>query len=138
MERDISYLPILMHTLHKRMTEVHDEVLTNFDLSRKHVPFLMILTKHKEGLTQQEITEKLNLDKGHISRTLRDLESKGYIEKIGESSYKNVFKATDKSNKIRKVIKEENHKIVNRVLDVLTEEEILAFELTIQKIMEAL
>ncbi|QWB95242.1 MarR family transcriptional regulator [Mycoplasmatota bacterium] len=138
MQRDISYLPILMHTLHKKITEAHDKVLTDFDLSKKHVPFLMLFTKYKDGMTQQEITEKLNLDKGHISRTLRDLEAKGYIEKLGDSSYKNVFVATHKSNQIKKVIKEENQKIINRVLDVLTEDEMKAFEMTIQKIMKAL
>jgi DNA-binding MarR family transcriptional regulator len=138
MQKDISYLPILMHTLHKKMTEAHEGILKDFDLTKKHVPFLMVISRSEDGLTQQEITEKLCLDKGHISRTLRDLESIGYVEKIGDGGYKNVFKVTAKANEVRDIFKFENQKIVNRVLNVLTEDEMKAFESIIKKIMDAL
>ena len=138
MHKDINNLALLMHNLFKSMADLHERQLESFDVTKKHIPFLMLLGKQKEGLTQPEITGKLNFDKGHISRTLRELKNKGYVEKIGDTSYKNKFVITEKSNEIIKLIKEENQKIVTRVSEVLSEDEIKAFESTIKKIIDVI
>lgn len=136
MSRDISYLPVLFHTLHKKMMEEHENIITSYDLTRKHVPFLMVMARSEEGFTQQEISEKMSMDKAHTSRTLRELEEKGYVLKLGEGSYKHKYIITEKAKKIKEIIKSSNDEIVKRMLEVLTDDEINQFESIIKKITD--
>lgn len=136
MERNISYLPILFHSLHKMMMEEHDTVFESCDLTKRHIPFLMVMGRFPEGLTQQEISEKMNMDKAHTSRTLRDLEEKGYVIKEGEGTYKHKYLPTEKSIEIKKLLKEKNDQIVNKVLSVLSDDEINQFETILRKLTD--
>ncbi len=137
-ERDISYLPVLFHTLNKLMMEQHEDILKEFELTRRHVPFLIMLSRYPEGLTQQELSEKLNLDKAHTSRTLRDLEAKGYVNKLGETAYKNKYVETGTAQKVKCLVEKKNHDIVNKILEVLTDDELDAFENLVKKITSSL
>ncbi len=134
MERDISYLPVLFHSFNKQMMEEHEKILANSELTRRHIPFLIMLSRFPEGLTQQELSEKLNLDKAHTSRTLRDLEAKGYVEKLGETAYKNKFKETKKAHKVKCLVEKKNQEIIKKILGILSNEELDTFEMLVKKI----
>lgn len=137
-QRDISFIPVMFHQIQKKMMEKHEKIMDSFDLTKKHVPFFMILSKFPDGITQQELSEKMHMDKGHTSRTLRELEEKGYVEKLGESAYKNKYKISQKGHDIHQSIKKENQEIIKTVLEVLTEEELENFEKIMRKITEAI
>jgi len=138
MPRDISAFPTLFHTLQKKMMMEHDIVLESNDLSKKHFPFLMYLNRQQNGANQQEICDHLGIDKGHTSRTLRDLENKGIVIKKGEGTYKNKFYLTDKGFDITAQIKKKNQAILQRIMETLSPEELDAFEKIIRKIIESI
>ncbi|MGD9909057.1 MAG: MarR family winged helix-turn-helix transcriptional regulator [Candidatus Izemoplasmatales bacterium] len=136
MERNISYLPILFHSFQKMMMEEHETIVESYDLTKKHIPFLMVIGRFPEGLTQQEISEKMRMDKAHTSRTLRELEEKGYVIKEGEGTYKHKYLPTEKSKQMKKLLKEKNDQIVSKVLSVLTDDEVVQFETIIRKLTD--
>ncbi len=138
MDRDISYLPVLFHRLQKKMMDEHEGIMTSYDLTKRHIPFLMILGRNKEGLTQQEISEMIKMDKAHTSRTLRDLEQRGYVKKLGDSTYKNKYIVTKKAEDARDAIKENNQLMLKKVLSVLTDEELDVFENIVKKLTKTL
>lgn len=138
MRKDISYLPTLMHAIHKKMMIEHEDILEKNDLSKRHIGFIFITCGHKEGLTQNQICQKLRLDKGHVSRTLKDLEKKGFVEKIGEGSYKHQYVASDKAFNVQKQFKKTNNEILKKMFESLSEEEIEMLETLLKKIVETL
>ena len=138
MDRDISYLPVLFHRLQKRIMDEHEGIMKSYDLTKRHIPFLMMLGRNKEGLTQQELSEMLKMDKAHTSRTLRDLEQRGYVEKLGDSTYKNKYIITKKAEDARDSIKANNQLMLKKVLSVLTDEELDVFENIVKKLTQAL
>ncbi|MGE4321345.1 MAG: MarR family winged helix-turn-helix transcriptional regulator [Acholeplasmataceae bacterium] len=137
-QRDITFIPVMFHQIQKKMMEKHEKIMETYDLTKKHVPFFMILSKFPDGVTQQELSEKMHMDKGHTSRTLRELEDKGYVEKLGESAYKNKYKISQKGLDVQFNVKKENQEIIKTVLEVLTEEELESFERIMRKITEAI
>jgi len=138
MSRNISYLPILFHSFQKIMMEEHDSIIESYQLTKRHIPFLMVISRFPEGLTQQEMSEKMHMDKAHTSRTLRDLEEKGYVAKVGEGTYKLKYMPTEKSNEIKSLLKEKNDQIMSKVLSVLTDAEIEQFESIIKKLTDGI
>lgn len=138
MRKDISYIPTLMHAIHKKMMIEHEDILEKNDLSKRHLGFIFVTCSHKEGLTQNQICEKLRLDKGHVSRTLKDLEKKGFVEKVGEGSYKQQYIASEKAFHVQKLLKKTNNDILNKMYDHLTEDEIVMLESILKKIVDTL
>lgn len=73
----------------------------------------------KEGLTQQEMANRLQADKGAVARTLAQLEEQGYVSRRRDPSDKRVTRVylTDKS----KALQSDLEKAVERVITHLNE-----------------
>ena len=138
MQKDISYLPLLFHSIQKKISESHETIMASSNLTRRHIPFIMVIKKYDNGITQQELSEYMHMDKAHTSRTLKDLEEKGYVEKVGNNTYKNKYLLSQQGEDIFKTIKDANQQILNRVLGILTEEELQTFEKIIRKLIQEL
>ena len=138
MQRDISYLPTVMHAIHKKMMLAHETILEENKLGKRHIGFIIVIVENNDGLTQNEICQKLRLDKGHVSRTLRDLESKGFVQKKGDGTYKHVYIATKKALEVRKQFKKTNQTILSKMFDILSKEEFETLEKILKKLMTAL
>ncbi len=65
--------------------------LAPFNLAPEQT-FVMMLLWKKDGLTQNEIGERLGKDKTNITRMLSNLESKGFIRKITCTDDRRCFK----------------------------------------------
>ena len=73
-----------------------------------------------EGMTQQEMANRLQADKGAVARTLAQLEDQGYVSRRPDPTDKRVTRVylTDKS----KVLQGDLEKAVERVISRLQEE----------------
>jgi len=138
MNKDISLLPMLFAALHKKMMEQHQKILASNNLSKTHLPYLMILNDNQDGLMQNEMSEMLFLDKAHTSRSLKELQENGYIVKGDINTYKNKFRLTDKGIDIAKTFKNQNALMRQKVFETLSKEEIDQLSNIISKLYKAI
>jgi DNA-binding MarR family transcriptional regulator len=138
MNKDISLLPMLFAALHKKMMEQHQKILAANNLSKTHLPYLMILNDNQDGLMQNEMSEMLFLDKAHTSRSLKELQENGYIVKGDINTYKNKFRLTDKGIDIAKTFKNQNALMRQKVFETLNKEEIDQLSNIISKLYKAI
>ena len=129
---------MLFAALHKKMMEQHQKILAANNLSKTHLPYLMILNDNQEGLMQNEMSEMLFLDKAHTSRSLKELQENGYIVKGDVNTYKNKFRLTDKGIDIAKTFKNQNALIRQKVFETLNKEEIDQLSNIISKLYKAI
>ena len=138
MNKDISLLPMLFAALHKKMMEQHQKILATNNLSKTHLPYLMILNDNQDGLMQNEMSEMLFLDKAHTSRSLKELQENGYIVKGDINTYKNKFRLTDKGIDIAKTFKNQNALMRQKVFETLNKEEIDQLSNIISKLYKSI
>jgi len=138
MNKDISLLPMLFAALHKKMMEQHQKILAANNLSKTHLPYLMILNDNQDGLMQNEMSDMLFLDKAHTSRSLKELQENGYIVKGDINTYKNKFRLTDKGIDIAKTFKNQNALMRQKVFETLNKEEIDQLSNIISKLYKAI
>jgi DNA-binding MarR family transcriptional regulator len=138
MNKDISLLPMLFAALHKKMMEQHQKILASNNLSKTHLPYLMILNDNQDGLMQNEMSDMLFLDKAHTSRSLKELQENGYIVKGDVNTYKNKFRLTDKGIDIAKTFKNQNALMRQKVFETLSKEEIDQLSNIISKLYKAI
>jgi len=138
MNKDISLLPMLFAALHKKMMEQHQKILASNNLSKTHLPYLMILNDNQDGLMQNEMSDMLFLDKAHTSRSLKELQENGYIVKGDINTYKNKFRLTDKGIDIAKTFKNQNALMRQKVFETLSKEEIDQLSNIISKLYKAI
>jgi DNA-binding MarR family transcriptional regulator len=138
MNKDISLLPMLFAALHKKMMEQHQKILAANNLSKTHLPYLMILNDNQDGLMQNEMSDMLFLDKAHTSRSLKELQENGYIVKGDVNTYKNKFRLTDKGIDIAKTFKNQNALMRQKVFETLSKEEIDQLSNIISKLYKAI
>lgn len=135
MNQDMNFLPILFSTLHKRMMDYHQQVLSKYGLAKIHMPYLMILFEHPEGMTQREMIETLFLDKAHASRALKDLVELKFVRKDDEGTYKNKYYILDLGKALIQESRSEGLRLREKLASVLTKEEIEQFRHISSKIM---
>lgn len=70
----------LISSVHRKSLIFWSHALREYDISSSEYPILIILNE-KEGFAQDEIARKLNLDKSGITRTMKSLLDKGFIER---------------------------------------------------------
>ena len=129
---------MLFAALHKKMMEQHQKILASNNLSKTHLPYLMILNDNQDGLMQNEMSDMLFLDKAHTSRSLKELQENGYIVKGDINTYKNKFRLTDKGIDIAKTFKNQNALMRQKVFETLSKEEIDQLSNIISKLYKAI
>ncbi len=138
MNHDILLLPMLFTALQKKMMEQHQKIMDQYQISKAHMPYLMMLRSNKEGMTQHELSEKSFLDKAHTSRALKELLEKNLVEKEDISKYKNKFKLTEKGLKVAQAFKAEGSKMHKKVFEALSKEELEQLRNIIAKLYDAI
>lgn len=96
--------------LHRHARIYFEKELAPFGLGSGAFPVLMHLL-HKDGMTQQELTEKLHVDKATITRVITKLVKSGYVRRERDPDDKRAYrlfvtqKARETSSEIRKVLR---------------------------------
>ena len=113
MEEEIMQLLKLNNKIF-RTTQVYlDKVLKKYELSSGSYPYLLML-RHKDGINQNMISEKLGYDKAMTTRTVTKLIKLGYLEKNKDQSdhrANNIY-LTPKASVVIENILDEIHALV--------------------------
>ena len=98
--------------------------LQQYNLTAAEEPFLMSVLNN-EGLTQEELTAYVGVDKAAASRTVRSLVEKGFLFRVQDPKDKrqNRVYPTDKAKEIGPLVRKELYKINLALTKELTQEE---------------
>ena len=79
----------------------------------------------KEGLTQQEMANRLQADKGAVARTLAQLEEQGYVSRRRDPSDKRVTRVylTDTSKALQCDLEKAVEKVISRLHEEIAGDE---------------
>lgn len=102
-----------------RCTQVYvDKRLEKFNLTTGSYPYLLVLNK-KDGISQNDISRELNVDKSMSTRTVKKLIDLGYVKKQENKKDERAYKIylTDKGRGIIPEILE----IIDLWIDILVE-----------------
>lgn len=136
MDHSISMLPMLFNILRKKMIIEHQKLMESHELTRRHIPYLMILFNHKEGLLQQEIVDKVHMDKAHASRSLKELLLREFIIKEDKKGYNKKYFLSDKGIDLTLKMKTQSQSIHEEVFSILDDEERTQFEDIIKRLTD--
>ena len=95
---------------------------TNLELQHPQFTLLMVLSK-KDGIPQSLINEVVDRDRASVSRNLKYLEKKEYIQKVKKGGKKKLIFLTQKGKSILPIINEIANKDTECTLKDFTERE---------------
>ena len=109
--------------------------LTGFGINSAEEYILMYLMGHKDA-NQDAIAKFFAIDKGSVARSLQKLEGKGFItRKVNDDNQREkVISLTEKALDLKAVLSELLVDWRSAMYEGLTEEEISAFENTVDKV----
>lgn len=91
MEDKRSPLIKLINKLYRYTQSYTDDTLKRFNLSSGTYPYLLMLSKN-EGISQNQISKKLNVDKAMSARAIKRLIDLGYIKKDVDEEDSRAYK----------------------------------------------
>ncbi len=122
--------------IHREHAKYINENVKEEDLSFGLHPLLIIIYEN-EGINQEKLAELLHLNESTITRNLKKLEDKGFIERIKDKR-KKILKATPKGEKTAKKVMDYDQKWDELIKQNLTEEEYENFLKILKTICEEL
>jgi DNA-binding MarR family transcriptional regulator len=84
----------LLNSAMKSIQSMKMEKMAAFNLSAAHTNCLCRLAESEDGLSQRELAELEAMDKAQVSRVMRELEEKDYVQSTG-GSYKRRYTLTE-------------------------------------------
>lgn len=136
MDNNTPVFSVFLHVMKKKIMDEHLKYFESQNLSKQHLPYMMILSNHQGGLAQTQIIDIIKHDKAHASRALKELIELNYAYKDNEKGYKNKYYLTDKGFEIAVKIKHKNDEILDEIFSVITEEEKHVLEDILKKVVE--
>ena len=99
--------------------------LNKYDLTAAEQPFFMAL-RHNEGITQDELTAIVCVDKSAATRAIKSLEEKGYIIRVKDEKDKrhNRVYQTEKAKQIGEEVAKELLELNDMITKGINSEEI--------------
>ena len=124
----------LISILYREHAKYLNEKVKNEDLSFGLQPILITIYKN-EGIIQEQLAEKFHLNESTITRNLKKLEEKGFIERIPDKR-KKIIKITKKGAKTAQKVMDYDDKWDEKIKSNLNDEEYTVFKNTLIKICE--
>jgi len=111
-----------------------------FGLKGVHLLWMYELLKSPDGIAASELAEHSNINRSLVSRELKSLHKNGYITSInsGKSGYNAKLILTEKGIETAKKIGNIALELQNRVSLDISEEELISFYATLDKIYSSL
>jgi len=100
--------------------------------------FLLNLYKH-DGITQEELAQKVKLDKGTTARAIKKLEDQGYVKRVKKENDRRAYKleVTEKAEQIKKDVYVIMNEWENEVRKCLANEESQELENLLNKLSKS-
>ena len=124
----------LISILYREHAKYLNEKVKNEDLSFGLQPILITIYEN-EGIIQEQLAEKFHLNESTITRNLKKLEKKGFIERIPDKR-KKIIKITKKGAKTAQKVMDYDDKWDEKIKSNLNDEEYTIFKKTLIKICE--
>jgi len=88
-------------TIHRQSSIYLDRQLKQFGISSGQFMYIIIACEN-DGLSQEDIASDLKIDKSSVARTIKQLESDGYVSRVVSSEDKRQYcvYATEKAKQI--------------------------------------
>lgn len=121
---DFELLPIYFENFKKYMDKSISNVIKQYGITFVQFRPIVLLNRHKEdGLSLQELTEKIGIDKANVTRVINDLLEKDIVYKsdLKQRGYK--IKLTKKGLEIANKIINEKEKMHEKLFICFSEEE---------------
>jgi len=93
-----------------------------------------------EGLTQQEMANRLQADKGAVARTLAQLEDQGYVSRRRDPADKRVTRVflTDKSKALQGDLEKAVERVITRLKENIAVDEHDMIKIQLKKMLDSL
>ncbi len=93
-----------------------------------------------EGLTQQEMADRLQADKGAVARTLAQLEEQGFVSRRSDPADKRVTRVylTDKSRALQGDLESAVERVITRLKENIAPDEQDIIKLQLKQMLESL
>lgn len=124
----------LISILYREHAKYLNEKVKNEDLSFGLQPILITIYEN-EGIIQEQLAEKFHLNESTITRNLKKLEKKGFIERMPDKR-KKIIKITKKGAKTAQKVMDYDDKWDEKIKSNLNDEEYTIFKNTLIKICE--
>ena len=110
--------------IHRASCIYFGKKFNKFGIGAGQYLFLLNLYKH-DGVTQEELTEKVKLDKATTARAIKKLEDEGYVTRIKKESDRRAYKLelTEKAEQIREEVYSIMDEWENKLRNCFTHEE---------------
>ncbi|WP_332849173.1 MarR family winged helix-turn-helix transcriptional regulator [Bacillus sp. FJAT-42315] len=133
------YISIYIHQTDLLITSEVKSRLAPFNIAPEQNLVMMLLWK-KDGLSQQEIAEKLKKDKTNIARMLLNLEQKGLIRRVCCQHDRRSLKVflTEKGDNLKEIIIPIAKEINKQIYKGISEEELQTVRSVLSKMRENL
>lgn len=120
---EFELLPIYFHNFQKYIDKIIKEDLKKYEITTMHFRPIILLYKSTYGLSLNELTSKIGVDKANITRVINDLIKKEIVYKSEQVKRGYKIKLTEKGIEISKHICEHKKKTAEKIFMGLTEQE---------------
>ena len=113
-------------------------IKTDYDLKKVDIEVLYFLSNCKEKNTPTDIYKKLGLNRGHVSQAIDSLCRRELIIAVPDQKDRRYmhYMVSDKAGEIIEQIAEIKQELDRQIFKGITEEEILAYKKTTEKIFK--
>ena len=134
-DSDVPTVPFIS-IIYREHAKYLNEKVKDEDLSFGLYP-LLIKIYYNEGIIQEELAQEFHLNESTITRNLKKLEDKGFIERIPDKRTK-IIKTTKKGSETAQKVMDYDDKWDEIIKSNLNYEEYTIFKSTLLKICEEL
>ena len=132
---DIPTVPFIS-IIYREHAKYINEKVKDKKLSFGLIP-LLIKIYENEGIIQNQLAQSFHLNESTITRNLKKLEKKGFIERIPEKRTKKI-EVTDKGEKTAQKVMYYDEEWDNKIKEIIGQDEYDNFKNTLRKISEEL
>ncbi|MDU4934508.1 MAG: MarR family transcriptional regulator [Peptostreptococcaceae bacterium] len=124
MNENNKYIAKYISQIHRKSRVFMNREVSKYDIKSGQLMFLLDLYM-QDGKSQEEISKKLEIDKGATTRTLKNLEEQGLITRVKDNHDKrtNRIYLTEKSKDVKEDVFNLIDQLRNEVSKSLTDEE---------------
>lgn len=130
---------LMIDGIHKNINRLKVDIAPDLGVKSVHIFWVYELLLHSEGLTATELASKTMISRSLISREIEDLQREGYIDmsKTAHGKRKNynsrIF-LTEKGKTLARNISEYGNKLQLIADENITQEELISFYVTLEKL----
>lgn len=122
--------------IYRRHAKYLNNKMESVNLTFGLYPFLIEIYNH-DGISQEDLAKLLYLNESTVTRNLKKLEKRGFIERTPQKR-KKIISITDEGREVAKKVMNYDEKWDEMIKKDLSEEEYINFKNTLLKICEGL